>query len=104
VAALELSGRQRKFLRGLAHALAPVVQIGKSGLTDTVLAQVDRALDDHELIKVRWLGAEREAIEASAARLTDRLGCAEAGRIGHVSILYRPQSDPDKRKIHLFGA
>jgi RNA-binding protein len=101
---LELSGRQRQFLRGIAHALEPVVHIGKGGLTDAAVAQVGRALGDHELIKVRWLSADREAIEAQAAELAERLECAEVGRVGHISIFFRPNPDPEQRKIHLFGA
>lgn len=54
-----LSEKQRKFLRGLAHALEPVVWIGNSGLTDGVVAEADRALRDHELIKVKIRASDR---------------------------------------------
>ena len=100
---LELSGRQRKFLRGMAHAFQPVVHLGKGGLSEAVLAQIDRALDDHELIKLRYVDNLEEKV-ALAAAIEDRLGCAEVGRVGHVSVFYRPQRDPEKRKIHLLGA
>ena len=100
---LELSGRQRKFLRGMAHAFQPVVQVGKAGLTDAVLAQIDRALADHELIKLRYVDGQEEKA-ALAAEIESRLGCSEVGRVGHVSVFYRPQPDPERRKIHLLGA
>lgn len=96
----QLTSAQRKRLRGLAHDLRPLVQIGKSGLTEGVSAEIDRALDDHELIKVRFL-AGKETKEALVGEIVARLRCGEAGRIGHVSILYRQQRDPEKRKIHL---
>jgi len=95
-----LTSAQRKRLRSLAHDLKPLVLLGKSGLTAAVLAEIDRALDDHELIKVRFL-AGKEAKEALVGEILARLGCGEAGRIGHVSILYRQQRDPEKRKIRL---
>ncbi len=97
---MNLTSAQRKRLRGLAHDLKPLVQLGKSGLTAGVLAEIDRALDDHELIKVRFL-AGKEAKEALVGEIVARLGCGEAGRIGHVSILYRQQRDPEKRRIRL---
>jgi RNA-binding protein len=99
---LELSSRQRKFLRGLAHAYEPVVHLGKAGLTDAVLAQIDRALADHELIKLRYVDGKEEKAELAAA-IEERLACAEVGRVGHVSVFYRPQPDPERRKIHLLG-
>ncbi len=95
-----LTSTQRKRLRGLAHDLHPVVQIGKSGLTDAVIAELDRALDDHELIKVRFL-AGKEAKAELVAEAVARLDCAEAGRVGHVAILYRQQRDPEKRRVPL---
>lgn len=97
---MQLTSSQRKRLRGLAHDLHPVVQIGKSGLTDAVIAELDRALDDHELIKIRFV-AGKEAKAELVAEAIERLECAEAGRVGHVAILYRQQRDPEKRRIPL---
>ena len=59
--AMELSERQRKYLRGLGHALNPVLLIGQHGVTPAVIAEAQRALHDHELIKVKFRGADREA-------------------------------------------
>jgi len=97
---MTLSGKQRKYLRGLAHALDPVVHVGKEGISDELAAQVDRALESHELIKVRFLGGRPEQ-PALVGELLARTGAAEAGRIGHVAILYRPRAQPEKRKIRL---
>ncbi len=49
-----LKGSDRKYLRGLAHNLKPVVHIGKAGLAPSVLTAIDEALDHHELIKIRF--------------------------------------------------
>lgn len=94
-----MTGKQKKYLRGLAHSLRPVVQIGARGLTDSVLRQVDQSLRDHELIKVK-VGADSAAGRAeTAAEFCARLGCEVAGSIGHVVILYRP--DAEQPRIHL---
>ncbi len=96
----DLNSKQRKFLRGLAHPLKPVVQIGKNGLTDGVLANLDAALGDHELIKVKF-GEGKEQKKTASTEICERLKCSLAGTIGHVAILYRPARDPDRRKIAL---
>jgi RNA-binding protein len=98
----ELSSRQRKYLRGLAHDLEPVVHVGKGGASDDLVRQVGRALDAHELIKVRFVAGKDEKA-ALVDELVARTGAAAAGTVGHVAILYRPQTDPAKRKIHLPG-
>lgn len=50
---MPLSGKQRRYLRGLGHSLEPIVQLGKQGMTEGVTAAVDAALHEHELVKVR---------------------------------------------------
>lgn len=96
----ELTSSQRKQLRGLAHALEPVVQIGKSGLGDEVVAQVERMLAIHELIKVRFVAGKTEKAEL-VAELCARTGATAAGTVGHVAILFRPSSEPERRRIRL---
>ena len=90
---VKLTERQRRHLRGLAHPLKPVVQIGNAGLTDAVAAEAARALHDHELIKVRFAGADREARDAGLESLAARTGSMLVTRIGHVAVLYRPRPD-----------
>ena len=98
----QLNNTQKQHLRRLAHDLKPVVQIGKNGLTEQVHATVDQELSAHELIKVKFMDfrdAKRE--------LTDDLVAASSsaliGLIGNVAILYREQTDPEKRRIRLPG-
>jgi RNA-binding protein len=93
----ELSGRQRKRLRGLAHSLEPIVQVGAAGASDRVVAEVNAALDSHELIKVRLRDPEDK--RALAAELAERTQSTLCGVIGHIAILYRrhpedPRIDP----------
>lgn len=95
-----LTGTQRKYLRGLAHDFEPVVHIGHAGVTDAVLGAVGRALDDHELIKVK-LSAEREERDRMASRIEAGCDAEVVGRIGTIAIVYRPHPDPEKRRIQL---
>jgi RNA-binding protein len=93
----DLSEKQRRYLRGLAHPLSPVIRLGKEGLTDSVAKETDRALHDHELIKVKAPGGDRDARDAVFAALAERTGSALVHRIGNVGVLYRPR--PDLKRI-----
>jgi len=86
---MALSEKQLKFLRGKAHPLKPVIMIGKTGLSPSVAAETERALHDHELIKVRVRSADREARDALLARLAEQTQSELVTRIGHVAVLYR---------------
>jgi RNA-binding protein len=92
-----LTSQQRQYLKSLAHALRPVVQVGNSGISDSLIAAVNQALLDHELIKVRLQRPENK--KAAAEELTTKTGAHLAGLIGHTVILYRQH--PEKPKIRL---
>ena len=91
-----LSERQRRHLRGLAHGLQPVVRLGSAGLTDAVARETDRALADHELIKIKAPGGAREARDEMFGELARRTGSSLVHRIGNVAVLYRPRPDLPK--------
>lgn len=86
---MELSERQRKYLRGLAHPLEPVIMVGNAGVTEAVVRETARALYDHELIKVKIRGADRQARDAAFDSLAQRTGSTLVHRIGHVGVLYQ---------------
>jgi len=86
---MALSEKQLKFLRGKAHPLKPVIMIGKTGLSAGVTAETERALHDHELIKVRVRTTDREARDALLSELTQQTQSELVTRIGHVAVLYR---------------
>jgi RNA-binding protein len=93
----ELSGRQRQALRGMAHALEPVVHVGHGGVSDGVVRAVEQALLDHELIKVRLHEpADKKGEAAALAAATDSALC---GLVGHTIILYRPHPDAPTIKV-----
>ncbi len=95
-----LKGFQKKYLRGLAHDLRPIVQIGREGVTDNVIRAIDEGLLRHELIKVKFVDfKERDLKGEMADAFTVRTGSELVGMIGHTAILYRRQADPEKRRI-----
>ena len=96
---MKLSEKQKRHLRGLGHALKPIILIGNAGATDAVVAETDRALNDHELIKVRVSGMERDARDEALDSLATRTRSDIVGRIGHTAVLYRRH--PEKPKILL---
>ena len=96
----KLKGSQRKWLRGQAHSLRPIVQIGQKGLSEATLREVDLALDSHELIKVQAVASKEEKQEIGR-QIEEELGAQVVGLIGHILILYRRHPDPDQRRIRL---
>ena len=94
---LILTRDERLALKGRAHHLNPAVLIGAAGLSDAVVREVDRALNAHELIKVRVPGDDRGQREGVFAELATRLGAARVQMIGKLLVLYRPRPpEPEK--------
>ena len=96
----ELSSTQRKYLRGQAHSVKPVVQVGKNGLSDEILAAVEENLNAHELIKVKFVECKDQKKEISA-EIASRAKAELAGLIGNIAIIYRQHPEADKRHIKL---
>ena len=93
----ELNGRQRKKLRSLAHHLDPVVQIGQKGLTESLIKAVDKALSDHELIKVKFVDFKDEKHEL-AGEVCSGTGSELVGMIGNIAIFYRENPELEKKE------
>ena len=89
-----LSSAQRSELRGRAHHLEPVVMIGDAGLTAAVMAEIDRALNAHELIKIRVHGDDRGARLQMLADICTQAACAPVQNIGKLLIIWRKAQDP----------
>ena len=86
-----LTPPERKALKGRAHKLEPVVQIGGKGLTDEVVAEIERALDAHELIKVRAGGLERDARGQALDAICRKTGAQAVQQVGKVFVLFRKE-------------
>ena len=96
----KLSSFQRKFLKGQAHSLEPVILVGKQGVTSSLIKTTDNALNDHELIKVKFVDLKDQK-KALIEEISKKTGSEVVGTIGHVAILFRPNADKEKRKIVL---
>lgn len=94
-----LTNAQTRFLRGQAHELRAMLQVGGKGITPALVAEVELALEHHELIKVKVAAEDREARRAMIAELAQRTDAALVQQIGHTAVLYRQSSD--KRHIVL---
>ncbi|RNF82570.1 ribosome assembly RNA-binding protein YhbY [Montanilutibacter psychrotolerans] len=94
-----LTSAQTRFLRGQAHDLKAMLQVGGKGITDTLVAEVDLALEHHELIKIKVGAEDREARDAMIAEIATRTNAALVQRIGHTAVLYRESRE--KRQIVL---
>lgn len=97
---MPLDSSQRKYLRGLAHALKPVVELGKSGLTPATVTAIAAALARHELIKVRLVGTRADKL-AQADRIAAETSSELVGLVGHVGTFYRESPEEKRRRIRV---
>ncbi|CAN0125977.1 unnamed protein product, partial [Phaeothamnion confervicola] len=86
----ELTPAERRALKARAHSLEPVVLVGDKGLTGAVLAEIERALAAHELIKVR-VQAERDDRRSILEEICSRAGASPVQHIGKILVVYRPK-------------
>ena len=94
-----LSDAQRKHLRRLGHDRQPIVLIGNAGLGPNLVAEMDRALNDHELVKVRARVGDRGLRDELLAELATATRSEIVQRIGHVALFYR--AHPEQPQILL---
>ena len=93
---MALSEKQKKYLRRLAHPMSPVVMLGNAGLTDGVVNELDRALTDHELVKVAARVGARAARDEALQTLAGRTRAELVQRVGHVGVFYRRRAELPK--------
>jgi RNA-binding protein len=91
---MAVTNKQKRYLKELAHSLKPVVMVGNSGLTDNVVAEIDNALNHHELIKVRISGQERAERKAMLEEIAQRSNAELVMIIGNIGAFYRPAKEP----------
>lgn len=98
---MPLSTERKKQFRALGHKLNPIVTIADRGLTDGVKAELNRALDDHELIKVKLAVSEREDRKEAVEQLQALPGVEVIQQVGKVALLYRPNKKPNPKLSNL---
>jgi len=89
----QLSAKQRRAIKAAAHHLNPVIRIGQRGVSEAVALETDRALRDHETIKVHIADDDRNARRAMAESLARACDAALIGTIGKIAILHRPRPE-----------
>ncbi len=97
---MTITNNQRSFLRKRANALKPFVMIGKNGLTSTLIQVIDKTLEIHELVKLRFQDLQDKK-EAITQEICDLTAAAQVDIIGNVVLLYRQNPDPSKRSLVL---
>ena len=95
-----LSGSQKRSLKSQAHHLKPVVLVGRNGITDSLIEAVGKALDDHELIKIKFIDFKEEKKDL-AGEIVSRTATALVTLIGNIAIIYKQNQDIKKRRIVL---
>jgi RNA-binding protein len=95
------SSADKKYFRSLGHQLKPVVTIAGNGLTETVLAELDRALNDHELIKVKLAVGDREAKKSAIEDICLQSNAQLIQSIGHMILLFRKAEKPNPKLSNL---
>lgn len=96
----------RRRFKQIAHHLSPVVLVGEQGVSDALVAETERALRDHELIKVRIAAGEREQRAELIDALAGACGAQVVQRIGKICVLFRrnPEPNPKLSNLSRFGA
>ncbi|MDC0602939.1 ribosome assembly RNA-binding protein YhbY [Aliiglaciecola sp.] len=95
---MKLSNKQKQYLKGLAHSLKPVVQLGNNGLTEGVVAEIDNALSHHELIKIKVPTDDREEKQLMMEAIIRETNAIKLQVIGHTMVMFR-QSEEKKIAI-----
>ena len=93
---MALNEKQKKHLRRLAHPMSPIVMLGNAGLTDGVVSELERALTDHELVKVSARIGERTLRDAALGEMAVRTASELVQRVGHVGVFYRRRGELPK--------
>jgi RNA-binding protein len=93
---MSLSTSQKRYLRGLAHALSPIVMVGNKGITPSLIKEFGSALDQHELVKVKIGGDDRAARAEQIDALAEQASAEVVQRIGHVASYFRRNREDPK--------
>lgn len=94
---MTLAAQDKKRFRTIAHGLNPIVTIAQKGLTESVTDEIERALSEHELIKIKIFAADRDARREITLQICEQAGAELIQSIGNVAVLYRAAAKPDPR-------
>ena len=91
---MTLTGKQKNYLRGIAHTMNPIVTIGGKGLTEAVMNEVELALNHHELVKIKLPSNSKSEKVALLAQITSQSNSEPVQLIGRVGVIYRTGDEP----------
>lgn len=96
---MELRGKQKQFLKKEAHHLQPIFQIGKAGLTEEIIHQIDEALEKRELIKINLLQNTEETASDVAETVSKRVGAVVVQQIGKTIVFFRESTKEKNQRL-----
>ena len=96
-----LTGAQKSYLRGAGQTLEPGLKVGRGGLTPEFFAELQKLLRAHELVKLRFLGADRDERADLCIQIADQGRCVFVSSVGHTALFYRQNPDPKARPVKL---
>ena len=92
-----LKGKQRSFLKAMANTLKPIIQLGKEGMSESFIEQLDRMLNDHELVKVNVLDSSMLEAKEAALSICDELKTEYISSVGNKFVVYRESRTKEKK-------
>jgi RNA-binding protein len=98
---MSLKQNDKKGLRTIGHQLSPVVTVAENGLSATVLAEIERALNDHELIKIKFVTEDRDNKKALIAEVMEQTNATLVQTIGHIALILRQVTKPNPKLSNL---
>jgi RNA-binding protein len=96
-----LTSAQRSFLRGRGQTLEPALKVGRQGVTPAFYAELQRLLRAHELVKLRFLDADRDVRKTLCTQIADEGRCICVGSVGHTALFYRQNPESTEQKVAL---
>lgn len=98
---MSLTSEQKKQYRSIGHKLNPIVTVAGKGLTENIQLEVDRALDDHELIKVKFVVGDRDVKKQLIKELCTIVEATVVQEIGNIALIYRKALEPNPKLSNL---
>ncbi len=98
---MSLSNEQKKRYRSIGHGLSPIVTIASNGISENVIAEIDRALNDHELIKIKLVLEDKASRKEAVAEISQQMNATVIQEIGKVVLLLRQAKQPNKKLSNL---
>lgn len=98
---MSLTPTQKKQFRTIGHGLNPIITVAGNGLSENILLEADRALEDHELIKIKFAVGDRETKKQLISEMAKIVEATIVQEIGNVALLYRAAKNPDPKLSNL---